>query len=72
MDKLEEFQDLEDISQEMKIALDNGMIKLKSYYAKTDDSSMYSIATSKLKFLNFVIKYLLITSNAYQSLRSKA
>lgn len=57
MDQLDEFQNSEDISQEMKDALNSGMDKMKSYYAKTDDSSMYSIATSKLLFLNFANKY---------------
>ena len=57
MDKLEEFQNSDKTSQEMKIALESGMEKIKAYYVKTDDSLMYAIATSKLIFLYFASKY---------------
>ena len=57
MDQLEEFQNSIKISQEMKTALENGMEKIKAYYAKTDDSSMYAIATSKFIFLIFANNY---------------
>ena len=50
MDQLEDFQKSVKISQEMKAALESGMKKIKLYYAKSNDSHMYAIATGKLTF----------------------
>lgn len=45
MDKIEDFQS-KTRGKEMKSALGAAMEKLKSYYARSDDSWMYPIATS--------------------------
>jgi hypothetical protein len=47
MDNLEDFQDSDKCSPEIKTAIGSGMEKIKAYYKKTDDSYMYAIATSK-------------------------
>ena len=47
MDKIEIFQAQDEISPDMKAALDIGLNKLKVYYACTDDSLTYPIITSK-------------------------
>jgi len=47
MDKIEHAQSLQATSPELKAALTAGMEKLKLYYARSDDSSMYAVATSK-------------------------
>jgi hypothetical protein len=51
MDHLEDYQSSDKASPEMKNAIENGMNKIKAYYKKTDDSSMYAIATSKFLLL---------------------
>jgi hypothetical protein len=51
MDNLEDYQSSDNASPEMKNAIESGMNKIKAYYKKTDDSSMYAIATSKLPLL---------------------
>ena len=47
MDKIELFQARDEIATEVKDALEIGMEKLKLYYARTDESSIYPIVTSK-------------------------
>ena len=51
MDKLEEFQTSDKISPDLKNAVDLGMKKIISYYKRTDECSLYAIATSKLLLL---------------------
>lgn len=50
MNKLEDIQSSAKTSPEMKKAVEYGLKKIKAYYRKTDDCSMYAIATSKLLF----------------------
>ena len=59
-------------SSEIRAAVKKGYNKLKLYYVKTDDSSVYSIATSKiflfcLKINSFIILilYFLIFSSRF-------
>ena len=46
INKLEDFQKATK-KADIKKAIDIGLEKLRLYYARTDDSSMYSITTSK-------------------------
>lgn len=48
IDELVEYCDNCDSSSEVVIAVKAGIEKLESYYAKTDDTTMYTVATGKL------------------------
>ena len=60
MDRLEESQGSIKTSLEMKAAIESGMLKIKDYYKKTDDCSLYTIATGKLLLLIYCLFILLI------------
>jgi len=55
IDELEEYCDNYDSSSEIVIAVKAGIDKLERYYAKTDDTAMYTVATGKL---NIKIKFI--------------
>jgi hypothetical protein len=48
IDELEVYCDNNDSSSKIVIAVKAGIEKLERYYAKTDDTSMYTVATGKL------------------------
>jgi len=48
IDELEEYCDNHDSSNDIVIAVKAGVAKLERYYAKTDDTTMYTVATGKL------------------------
>jgi hypothetical protein len=48
IDELEEYCDNYDSSSDIVIAVKAGIEKLERYYAKTDDTNMYTVATGKL------------------------
>lgn len=49
IDELVDYCDNNNGSNEIIIAVKAGIAKLERYYAKTDDTTMYTIATGKLK-----------------------
>ena len=55
LDELEDYCDNVNSSNEIVIAIKAGIQKLERYYTKTDDTTMYTVATSKLK-LSFLFK----------------
>jgi hypothetical protein len=58
MDGLEAYCENFDSSSDMVIAVKAGLEKLEIYYEKTDDTTMYTIATGKLN-----IKYYYVIIN---------
>jgi len=48
IDELEEYCDGHDSSNDIVIAVKAGIDKLERYYEKTDDTTMYTVATGKL------------------------
>lgn len=56
IDELEEYCDSHDSSNDIVIAAKAGMEKLEWYYAKTDDTTIYTVTTGKL--LNIMIIFL--------------
>jgi hypothetical protein len=50
IDELEEYCDNHDSSNDIVIAVKAGIDKLERYYVKTDDTTMYTVATGKLKY----------------------
>lgn len=57
IDELEEYCDNNDSSNEIVIAVKAGIEKLERYYVKTDDTTMYTIATGEL---NIKIKFIFL------------
>lgn len=48
IDELEEYCDNNDSSEDIVLAVKAGIAKLEKYYEKTDDTTMYTVATGKL------------------------
>lgn len=59
IDELVEYCDNYDSSSEIVIAVKAGIEKLERYYEKTDDTTMYTVATGKL---NIKIKFIFLIS----------
>jgi hypothetical protein len=57
MDELVEYCDSDNSSNEIVIAVKAGIEKLERYYVKTDDTTMYTVATGKL---NIKIKFIFL------------
>lgn len=47
IDELEEYCDNHESSKDIVTAVKAGIEKLENYYAKTDDTTMYTVTTSK-------------------------
>jgi len=63
---LDEDDDMFCRSPEVYLAISHGYAKLKSYYSKTDDSKVYSIATSRyFSFDLFIDLFILISNYIY-------
>ena len=60
IDELEEYCDGHDSSNDIVIAVKAGIDKLERYYAKTDDTTMYTVATGKLNIKVMFIFFKLI------------
>ena len=48
IDELEEYCDNNNSSEDIVLAVKAGIVKLEKYYAKTDDTTMYTVATGRL------------------------
>ena len=68
IDGLEDYCDNSDSSSDIVIAVKAGIQKLERYYAKTDDTTMYTVATGKLNIKFFLkidhINVLLFLNNS--------
>lgn len=65
IDGLEDYCDNSDSSSDVVIAVKAGIQKLERYYAKTDDTTMYTVATGKLNIkLSFFLKCCLLLNNS--------
>ena len=53
IDGLEDYCDKPDSSKDIVIAVKAGIKKLDRYYNKTDDTTMYTVATGKLNIYKF-------------------
>ena len=58
IDELEEYCDSHDSSDDIVIAAKAGIEKLEQYYAKTDDTTIYTVATGKLLNIKIMIIFL--------------
>ena len=58
IDELEEYCDSHDSSNDIVIAAKTGVEKLEQYYAKTDDTTIYTVATGKLLNIKIMIIFL--------------
>ena len=47
MDRLEKFRNQAGVSDEIRNAIKKGLDKIKQYYERSDESSLYPVATSK-------------------------
>ena len=54
MDYLEDIQSSAKTSPEMKNAIECGLRKIRSYYRRTDECSLYAITTSKFVITNLL------------------
>jgi len=50
IDELEEYCDSCDSSDDIVTAVKAGIKKLETYYAKTDETTMYTVVTGKINF----------------------
>ena len=55
MDELEAYCKLPDSSSDIVIAVKSGLNKLEVYYEKSDDTTMYTVATGKLNLKIFFL-----------------
>ena len=60
IDELEAYCDNHNSSKEIVSAVKAGIDKLERYYAKTDDTTMYTVATGKLNIKVMFIFFKLI------------
>ena len=59
IDELEGYCDNHDSSNDIVIAVKAGIDKLERYYVKTDDTTMYTVATGKINFKLYLFLFFL-------------
>ena len=63
IDELEEYCDDHNSSSDIVIAVKAGIEKLEKYYTKTDDTTIYTVATGKLNIKFTLLFFKLIVIN---------
>jgi hypothetical protein len=62
IDELEEYCDSCDSSDDIVTAIKAGIKKLETYYAKTDETIMYTVATGKINIKLYLFFFNLINT----------